>query len=111
MWLKVDVAEGGLGSLVTWMGLEKTEREAAAENLPRERKEGGKEGGGKVGGREGRCKVERACWTGAKREWWPASDRRLAHLLCLHTAGGEGGKERPVSGDFQKPLYLPLFQG
>lgn len=53
---KVDVAEGGLGSLVTWMGLEMTEREAAVENLPRE--EGGREGGrgegGREGGREGR---------------------------------------------------------
>ena len=48
---RVDVADGGLGSLVTWMGLEMTEREAAAENLPRERKKGGKGGGG---GREGR---------------------------------------------------------
>lgn len=45
---RVDVAEGGLGSLVTWMGLEMTEREAAAENLLKERREGGK-----VGGREG----------------------------------------------------------
>ena len=45
---RVDVAEGGPGSLVTWMGLEMTEREAAAENLPKERREGGK-----VGGREG----------------------------------------------------------
>ena len=33
---RVDVADGGLGSLVTWMGLEMTEKEAAAENLPRE---------------------------------------------------------------------------
>ena len=48
---RVDVADGGLGSLVTWMGLEMTEREAAAENLPRERKKGGKGG---AGGREGR---------------------------------------------------------
>lgn len=48
---RVDVAEGGLGSLVTWMGLEMTEREAAAENLPKERREGGKVGG-KEGGKE-----------------------------------------------------------
>ena len=49
---RVDVAEGGLGSLVTWMGLEMTEREAAADNLPKERREGGKLGG-KEGGKEG----------------------------------------------------------
>ena len=65
----------------------------------------------KVGGREGRCEVERTCWTGAEREWWPARDRRLAHPLCLHTAGGEGGKERPASGGFQKPFYLAPFPG
>ena len=49
---RVDVADGGLGSLVTWVGLEMTEREAAAENLPRERKKGGKGVGRWEGGKE-----------------------------------------------------------